>query len=517
MELPRIERTGDRARLLVDGRPFLVLGLQWDCDSCFSSEEMNPLFAHAARMGANTATLPTYWREVEPQPDVYNFGMVDERIEHARANGLRAILLWFATWKNACAFYSPSYIRDAPDTYPPARDRAGSATVSLCPLAETTWRRDRNALVALMAHLRDHDPHHTVIMVQIENEPGLLRTDRCYCPTCSEHFAADNWTAAWGAAAPQAFSVASVAHYIDRLAAEAKAMHQLPLYTNVWLAPAVGGVPGVTHPSGGAVPGMLDLFRQRSRHLDLIAPDIYTTGYRDFDRLCRIYSAAGNPLYIAEHSSSSIGRADRNVFYAVGTHGALGFDPWAIDAAFPDIHSEPLVDPVGGEWGPQATSLRDSYHAIGRAIEPIAAAQGSDRIFTFVQEAGESGIGWAATGCDLIVSYHDPEQAARGLLIQRAGGQFLLIGVGFSVRFRRPSPDGRPVSVVAADWGRYDGDRWITLHPMRREHLESEGQPVSLYQPGVARVVLDHDGSGNTYGASGHRSPGQTRLPVVAS
>ena len=489
-ELPRIEPTGVRARLLVDGRPFLVLGLQWDCDSCFSAEEMNPLFAHAARMGANTAALPTYWREIEPQPDVYDFGMVDKRIEQARAHGLRAILLWFATWKNACAFYAPAYIRDDPDTYPPARDRAGRVTVSPCPSAETTWWRDRNALVALMTHLRDHDPHHTVIMVQIENEPGLLRTDRCYCPTCNERFAAENWTAAWGASAAEAFSVASVAHYIDRLAAEAKGMLPLPLYTNVWLKPAVGGVPGFTHPSGGAVPGMLDLFRNNTPHLDLIAPDIYASSYRDVDRLCRIYGA-GNPLYIAEHSSSLTGRAERNVFYAVGTHDAIGFDPWAIDAAFPDIHTEPFVDPVGGEWGPQAISLRDSYHAIGRAIEPIVAAQGSDRIFTIVQEAGDNGTGWAAAGCDLLVTYHDPAQAARGLLIQLASGQFLLVGVGFSVRFRRPSPDGRPVPIVTADWGRYDDDRWITLHPIRREHPESEGQPVSLYQPGVARVRLD--------------------------
>jgi len=61
---PRLERIDGRVRLLVDGQPFLILGIQWDCDSCFSREEMHPLFPQAARLGANAATLPTYWREV---------------------------------------------------------------------------------------------------------------------------------------------------------------------------------------------------------------------------------------------------------------------------------------------------------------------------------------------------------------------------------------------------------------------------------------------------------------------
>ena len=105
-DLPKIIEVNGQPRLMVDGRPFLILDLQWDCDSCFSPEEMNPLFPHAARMGANTAALPTYWREIEPAPGVFDFRMIDERIRMANAHNLRLVLLWFATWKNACAFYA---------------------------------------------------------------------------------------------------------------------------------------------------------------------------------------------------------------------------------------------------------------------------------------------------------------------------------------------------------------------------------------------------------------------------
>ena len=48
---------------------------------------------------------------------------------------------------------------------------------------------------------------------------------------------------------------------------------------------------------------MLPLVREHLHSIDLIAPDIYTSGYRDLHRLCKTYSADGNPLYIAEHST----------------------------------------------------------------------------------------------------------------------------------------------------------------------------------------------------------------------
>lgn len=491
LDLPRLVRDGGRSRLLVGGHPFLILGLQWGCDSCFSAEEMNSLFPHARRMGANTAVLPVYWCEVEPEPGRYCFARVDERVRQAQTHGLRAILLWFATWKNGCAFYAPEYIRADPATYRPAVDPQGRALVSLCPLGEATWQRDRDALVALMAHLRQVDSGHTVIMIQIENEPGIMGSDRCYCPACNARFAAEGWQATYGVHAAEAFSAVSVARYIDRLAAEAKAAYPLPMYTNVWLAPEVGGIAGRDYPSGGAVPAMLDLFWGELSHLDLVAPDIYRSGYRDFRSLCQAYGAGGRPLFIAEHSSSPAGRAERNVFYAVGKFGALGFDPWAIDSPHPERFAPPLVDPVGGEWGPQAYALRDSYVAIGRAMRPIVEAQGTRRLFTLVQEPGEEAAGWEAEGCDVLVTYDDPQGAGRGLMVQQSAREFLLIGSGYSVRFRRPRPDGRPVPVLRAEWGRYDGDRWVCLHPMRRERPASEGHPLTLLEPGVARVILD--------------------------
>ena len=487
-EMPKIVRVDGRPRLLVDGKPFLILGLQWACESCFSKKEMNPLFAEAARMGANTAVLPLYWREIEPEPDRFDFAMLDERLAQCRKNGLRLVLLWFATWKNAHHGYAPDYIQNDPQRFPLALNREGkpAGKGSLCPSSEVTWQRDRQALVAVMEHLRRVDEERTVILFQVENEPGIMGSDRCYCPTCEAKFRAGGYEARFGPRAAEAFSVVSIATYIDRLAAEAKAVYPLPMYQNVWLA-TFGGMPGRNYPSGGAVQHMLGLALEHTKHLDLLGPDIYMHGYRQFHSLCQTYATANNPLYIVEHSSSPTGRAERNVFYAIGQHGAIGFDPWAIDSPFPERDVPPPVDPIGQEWAPQAYALRDSYVAIGRAIQPIVEAQGTDRLFTFVQEPGETWAGWAAKGCDLVIHYISREGAGRGMAIQLGENEFLLLGTGFRVTFQRPYPDGTPRREKSVVKGEYVGDRWVPLHLM-------EGKHAYFLEPGVARVELEPEG-----------------------
>ena len=108
------------------------------------------------------------------------------------------------------------------------------------------------------------------------------------------------------------------------------------------------------------------------------------------------------------------------MFYAIGDYGALGFDPWSIDESWPNKAQEPpLVDPIGGEWSSAAYWLRDSYIAIGRAMAPIIAAQGTEHIFTCVQEPAEHTTGWAAQGCDVMITYHHREGNGRAFIIQQ--------------------------------------------------------------------------------------------------
>lgn len=489
-ELPRIEKRSDgQFQFLIDGEPFVILGLQWACESCFSKEVMNPLFAQAARLHANTAVLPLYWREVEPKEGRYDYAMIDERIRRAEENGLRVILLWFATWKNGEEFYAPDYIRSNPKVYRYSTDREGKKLVSLCPSCEATRERDARALSGIMAHLRDFDARHTVIMVQVENEPGIIGSDRCYCPECNERFERerDRWVTEWGDHAAEAFGASLLCAYIDHVAERAKAAHPLPLYMNVAFGLSVHSelaVPGREHFATGAVTYLYPLYRTNLKHVDIIAPDIYHHGYSDFLRISEVYATETNPYYVAETSSSTTGRAECNAFYAIGRHGAVGFDPWAIDSPFPERFGPPLVDPIGGEWGPQAYALRDSYHAISSAMVQIAEAQGTARIATFVQEAGDRVAAHRFSDCDVVVNYHEPEGTGRGIVIQEGDGTYIVVGVGFSVNFRTHAPAGRPIRIASVEKGRFEGREWRCLFPV--EHYR-----VMMLEPYAARVRLE--------------------------
>ncbi len=470
LPLPRLIR-GPQPRLLVDGEPFLILGLQWDCNSCYTEQEMLPLFAEAARLGCNTAVTPVYWQQIEPRPGEFDFSSIALRLAACRAAGLRLVLLWFGGCKNGSCAYAPDDIRTDHMRYRKVRRVDGTPQVdTLCPTGDGTIARDRAAFACLMAYLRDHDAARTVIMVQVENESGVLGADRCYCPGCDREYAASAavW-AGYGDRADEAFCAAMVARYCDAVAATGKATYPLPLYTNAWLGGGPAEQPGQDYPAGGPIARWLPLWREHAPTLDFLAPDIYTPSYARFARVCAEFAADGNPLYIAEAASGAVGRAERNVFYAFGAHGAIGFDPWAIDRAYPDWFSPPFVRRHDLTWSPAAYALRDSYVAIGRALRPLARAIGTDALVTFVQEDGDAGYAFALGGVDFRVTYEDPRHAGRGMVLHEAPGRFLVVGTGFTVQLFTPAPAASPASLYGLERGQFVGDDWQPTATVTRE------------------------------------------------
>ncbi len=215
-DLPALKDVGGRAALLVDGRPFIILGLQWDCDSCLAPEVMNPLFPQAARLGCNSASLPLAWRQIEAHEGWWDFGILDTMLEQARANGLRIVLVWFGAFKNGCLNYAPDWVKAAPARFRRVRDEAGRDLDSFaCPNGAEIRQADLAALTQVLAHLAEVDSQRTVILFQLENEVGLLGTVRCHCPACDAEFAHDRWAEQYGERAEEAFSAHSFARYLE--------------------------------------------------------------------------------------------------------------------------------------------------------------------------------------------------------------------------------------------------------------------------------------------------------------
>ncbi|MDB5084608.1 MAG: hypothetical protein JWN30_1494 [Bacilli bacterium] len=490
--IPEIVRF-PQPRLLVDGEPFLILGLQWDCNSCYTDLEMLALFKEAAHLGANTAVTPLYWELVEPAPGEFDFSKVDAQIQACRENGLRLIILWFAGYKNATCCYAPPYIRDDHTAFQKIVRADGTLqTRTLCPNGTSALERDQGAFQLLMHHLLEVDEEErTVIMVQVENESGVIGgTDRCYCAVCNEKFGERDWEHRYGARAGEAFSAYSVARYVNTVAAAGKKVYPIPMYTNAWLGGGPAERPGLDYPSGGPVARWLPIWREAAPSLDLIAPDIYGPSYPTFNKTCGEFTVESNPLYIAECASDIRSKTERNVFYAIGIHAAIGFTPWAIDRTFPNWFDVPLVRRFDLAKGPGARPLHDSYTAIKRAMKQVAEAAGTDRIVTFVQETGDVRTAFHLDGVDFLVTYPDPDGTSRGMVITLGNREFLVLGCAYQIQLFRPAPDCTPLEVLFLERGYYEGEEWIRTAKVTRETANGE-KPLKVEDATVLRVRIE--------------------------
>ena len=292
MSIPTIVRRDNQARLVVDGRPFIVLGAQWDYRLVRDRAHRKSLFPLAKKINCNTAFIPIFWEQIEPARDIYDFHAVEEILAEARGHGLRLVLLWFGSNREgSCghgprqadavhdvhsAFISqvPDYILDDPATYPRAVLSDGQPHPwSLCPSGSATLARETKAFSAFLAHLAASDLARTTIMIQINNEIctpplGDLRfSDGCCCPDCQTQ------RGSTGLANPASASAVSYARYIENMAAAGSEVYPLPMYVNF----VADLRPGED----------IQVFLDEAPHLACVGADAYAETAADFRRIMK--------------------------------------------------------------------------------------------------------------------------------------------------------------------------------------------------------------------------------------
>ena len=152
-EMPKIIQRDGRYALLVDGRPYVILGGQINNSSAWpaSLPEVWPLLES---MHANTIEAPVYWEQMEPRPGEFDFSMVDELLKQTRDHKLQLVLLWFGTWKNGRMHYVPEWMKLNSKQYPRVINERGEPTDVLSANAGANLQADKRAFTALMRHLR---------------------------------------------------------------------------------------------------------------------------------------------------------------------------------------------------------------------------------------------------------------------------------------------------------------------------------------------------------------------------
>ncbi|WP_395399526.1 DUF5597 domain-containing protein [Pseudoduganella sp. UC29_106] len=357
-ELPRLVTKDGRHALMVDGAPFLMLGGQAHNSSNYPAA-LKPLWTAAADAGANTVEVPVAWEQIEATEGRFDFSFVDTLVKEARQNKVRLVLLWFGTWKNTSATYSPEWVKFNNQRFPRMLDKEGKDIYCLSPFGEETLKADRKAFVELMKHIKKIDEkQQTVIMVQVENEVGTYNLVRDYGAKAQAAFAqpvpqavlarkksplpgaaSGTWSEVYGPYAEEYFHAWAVASYIEEIAKAGRAVYDLPMYVNNALRdPLAPMAPWKDNfASGGPTFDVIDIYKAAAPHIDVAAPDIYMPEWAKVTATVEKFQRPDNALMVPE-----IGNAENYARYAylVFGRGGIGFAPFGLDYA--DYSNFPL-------------------------------------------------------------------------------------------------------------------------------------------------------------------------------
>ena len=479
--IPHLRTQAGTTQLIVDGGPFLIRGGELG-NSSADPEYLRPYWSRLVALNLNTVVAPVYWDVIEPAEGRFDFAPVDGLIEGARAHQLRLVLLWFGSWKNSMSCYTPAWVKSDPARFPLALDHQGRPLEILSPFSETNRDTDARAFAALMRHLREFDgAQHTVLLVQVENEIGMIPEARDHSPAAEQRFRepvpealltalrargpalnpglrsvweaagarmAGTWEEVFGAGPPaeEIFMAWHFARYVQHVAAAGKAEYPLPMYVNAALIRS-GYQPG-QYPSAGPLPHLMDVWRAGAPAIDFLSPDVY---FPNFAEWADKFAVPGNPLFVPEARANP--EAAAWALYAFGQHDTLGFSPFAIES---------VTEPAGG-------ALAAGFGLI-RELTPLILAQEGRGTMAGLLPAGplqlqpqELRLG----GCILHVAFDhaDPAAPVGGLVIATGRDEFILAGAGLTATFESPVR-GEVVGLLNVQEGHFvDGDwhggRWL--------------------------------------------------------
>jgi len=512
--MPRLDIKNKSAQLIVDDKPFIVLGGELGNSSASDMKYMEPHLDKFTSMHLNTIITPVYWELMEPTEGKFDFTLVDNMINTAQQHQLKLVLLWFGSWKNSMSCYAPAWVKTNTQRFPRAINDAGRKVEILSAFSQNNLEADCKAFTALMKHLKQTDKQHTVIMVQVENEIGMLQAARertrvadslfnsnvptelmnyliakkdSLVPELKQHWSATNFTTTgtWenvfgkSLTTDEIFQAYYYAKYTNKVAEAGKKEYALPMYVNAALNHR--NVKPGEYPSAGPLPQVMDVWQAAAPAIDILSPDFYNPRFKWY---CDLYTRRNNPLFIPE-----IGRDASNaakVFYAIGHYHGFGFSPFSIESV-----TQPTEEPVG-----------KSYEVIAQLAPEIAKHTGSNSM---------DGVLLDSTNQEQELIFGDYKLTAKhdytlgwspgakqpnwphsgAIIIEEGPGEFIVAGTGIVITFQLTNNATQSAGILQADEGIYKNGQWI---PGRRMNGDQDHQGrhirIAVGDWGIQKVKL---------------------------
>ena len=509
--VPHLRKQGTATQLIVDDKPFLVLAGELGNSSSSGLEYMRPVWPKLAALKLNTVLIPVYWELIEPVEGKFDFTLVDGLIQDARKYNLRLVPLWFASWKNSMSCYAPSWVKTDQQRFPRSQDKNGAGMEILSPFNKENFEADARAFAAFMRHVREVDGNdHTVIMVQVENEIGMIPDSRDRSTVANQLFSErvpaelmnylserkeqliPEFRTAWaangfkisgtweevfgkGPATDEVFMAWYFARYVDRVTEVGKKEYSLPMFVNAALI-RPGHMPG-QYPSAGPLPHLIDIWRAGAPKIDFFSPDIY---FQNFAEWVRKYDRSGNAVFIPEAMPGSVDAV--NAMYAIGQHNAIGFSPFSIDSLDEET----------------TNAVTASYDLLNQLTPLILNHQGKGTMAGLLPEGPEQRQPQQLRlgNHTLYVTFDRPTAQntsvlSGGLVIAIAPDEYVFAGTGLTVTFEAAGSGDPIVGLLSVDEGKYVNGQWVVT---RRLNGDQTHQGRHLRLPagkfGIQRIKL---------------------------
>ena len=531
--LARLEQRGPATQLIVDGQPYLIRGGELANTASSDAEYMAEVWPRLAAIDLNTVLTGMSWAWVEPEEGRYDFSIADRCIAEARQNKLHIVFLWFASWKNGITSFAPDWVKADQQRFPRARIASGKSLEVLSTLSEANRDADARAFAALMRHLQQTDREGTVLMIQLENEVGLIGDSRDRTLAANAAFAgpvprelgdylqayretlfptlrqvwetaggrtAGTWTEVFGNSekANEIFMAWNYARYMNQVAAAGKAEHPIPIFTNTWIVQPEDEHPG-DYPSGGPEPMTVDIWKAGAPKIDFNAPDIYLPNFKDWTAW---FHRPNNPLFVPESRGDQLGAAQ--AFYTVGRHSGLGYSPMGIDdtgrlrgfrGTVTSSNSVPLAD----------LPMPRAYGVLKQLTPAILEAQAKGTITAVILDSAnpKEGVvlGNYIVQFNLLRNRRNPADVPAfgyGLAIALGPDEYLVSGENLEVSFAPNTPGPAIVGLGTLQAGRFENGRWVTTRLL-------SGDDILLRYDLDKAAEINQSGSGLKFGTFGAR------------
>lgn len=485
--IPHLQKKGNKTQLMVNEKPFIILGGELGNSSATSMESMETIWPKLTDMNLNTVLTPIYWELVEPEEGKFDFSLVDNLILRARKENLKLVFLWFGSWKNSMSSHAPAWVKLNQKKYPRVKDDKDKSHEILTPFSENNLQADLKAFQQLMNHIKNFDQREqTVIMVQVENEIGMLPTARDYHTLANAAFKQEvpkeliqylqknkeklvpeffeiwkqngfktngNWEQIFGKGlqTDEIFMAWNFAKFTNKIAKAGKDQYAIPIFVNAALN-APEKKPG-EYPSAGPLPHVMDVWKAAGTAIDFLSPDFYNPSFQHWNDL---FTRQEDPLFIPEHRFDAT--APFKGLYAIGHYEAIGFSPFSIESVG-DAKKEPLGKIY--DLIEQLTPIIETNKGQGKIDGVLLDKENKIQIVTLGNYEFTFKHDYTLNWSDGAKEEVWPTSAA--IIIENTPEEFYISGSGIVLTFKPLKNKKDNAGILKTDQGKFEKGVWKTI------------------------------------------------------